>query len=190
VRQTVRITWKIDPVAEQSGMLELSITVGGSSFSASGETSVVLDAYADFKEFVRSVSTAPAPEPLPASEEVVQADEGSAPEASGPQAIKAPTSLPLKPYLDRLKLRGNKEKATAIIAWSGESGEKASLTVEEVEKLWKNTSFKVPKNLARDIGKAESEGWLDSQGKRGSRTHSISGYGEGIVAGWDKSSAK
>lgn len=172
----------------EPGTLELSVTIGNSAFSASGDAQVVLDLYADFKEFVRAT-----PVLLPAgsesgsssgSDEAAGSAESDA--ESGPTEVKAPTSLPLKPYLARLKLRGNKEKATAIVAWSGESGEKAALTVGQIEQLWKKTPFRAPANLARDVRAAEAEGWLDSQGKPGSpdMTYSINGYGEGIVAGW------
>lgn len=170
----------VPTVPTQDGTLELSVTVGNWSFSASGETSVVLDAYADSKEFVGATPTVAPPE-ASRSEQAA-----TAPAASTRTEVKSPTTLPLKPYLARLNLRGNQEKATAILAWSAESGNKKELTAAEVETLWKKTQFRAPANLPRDLRAAEAEGWLDSKGKSGSpdATFSINGYGEGIIAGW------
>lgn len=166
------------------------MTVGNAAFSASGETQVVLDAYADFKKYLEAAPTVAAADTRPPSEGAAGEHPAEQSEPVGtsepPAEVKSPTALPLKPYLARLKLRGNKEKATAIIAWSAESGQKAALTLAEIEQLWKKTPFKAPSNLPRDVRNAEAEGWLESQGKAGSpdTTYSINGYGEGIVAGW------
>lgn len=168
-------------MASQVGTLELSVTVGDAAFSASGETAVVLETYADFKKLLGG------PRPVHPPKRGTTAPEFEAGSDDAPPAApERHTNLPLKPYLEQFKLKGNKEKATAILAWSAESGEKTALTVSEVEKLWKRTPFKLPTKLARDLRAAEGEGWLDSQGKSGSpnATFSINGYGEGIVAGW------
>jgi hypothetical protein len=174
-------------VTEQSGNLNLSVSIGSASFSASGDKQVVLDAYEDFKALLESL---PVPAPTREAPASPAPDAGAAPpDGAAVASVKSPTSLPLKPYLEGLTLKGNKEKATAIVAWSAESGEKAALTVTDVEKLWKKTPFRAPANLPRDLRKAEAEGWIERQGKDGSpeATYSINGYGEGIVAGWTKS---
>jgi hypothetical protein len=173
-------------MTDENAELSLTISVGSWSFSASGEKKTVLDTYADFKKFLTEGQAPPVPKDLQDRQKPPADNNGSSsdPEAKGDRT----TTLPLKPYLDKLELKGNKEKATALIAWSGESGTKAALTVSEVEALWKKGPFKAPGNLARDIRKAESEGWLDSDGTAGSSdvTYSINGYGEGIVEGWAK----
>jgi hypothetical protein len=174
-------------MSPQSGELELSVSIADASFSASGETRVVLDAYADFKELIRAAPAATRPRIEASPAETAEAV--TEPKPTGDQAapeVKAPTSLPLKPYLERLKLPGNKHKAAAMVAWSAESGAKADLTVTEVEALWRRSPFKVPKNVPRDLRAAETEGWLESDGKEGSpgTTYRINGFGEGVVAGW------
>lgn len=150
---------------------------GSWAFSASGETQVVLDAYEDFKQSVVFSST-------PEKDLKPQTSASKSDEIPGP--VKNATTLPLKPYLKRLKLGTNKEKATAIIAWAGEHGYETPLTIAEIEKLWKKTPFKAPSNLRRDVRDAEHEGWLDTEGKSGSpdKTYRINGYGENAVAGW------
>jgi len=104
-------------------------------------------------------------------------------------SVKSPTDLPLKPFVAALKLRGNKEKAAAILAWSAESGSEPALNIADLEKLWRKTPFKMPSNLARDLRNAEAEGWLRREGKEGSpeARYSITGYGEDAVAGWANS---
>jgi hypothetical protein len=167
-------------MTQQSGPFELSVSFEGSSFSANGDAALVLQAYADFKELL-----------------VSRVGRGASPASRGKSAdgragaahvgeVKSPTSLPLKPYLARLNLTSNKQKATAIIAWSAESGDKADLALSDIEQLWKRTPWRAPSNLPRDVRAAETEGWLDRDGKTGSpeATYSINGYGEGIVAGW------
>jgi hypothetical protein len=160
--------------------LELSISLGGASFSASGETSVVLGAYADFKSLIGQRADPIHEKPTNRREDA----EGSTSTAS--DGVRSTTSLPLKPYLAQCTLRGNKEKATAILAWLASSDQQAALKLTEIEDLWRKTGLKPPSNLARDLAAAESEGWIDAQGKARSpvRTYSINGYGEGIVAGW------
>lgn len=163
------------------------MTIGNASFSASGQTQVVLDAYADFKELIGPDG---ALSPDPPSTKTARSRQPSSRTTPEPEStvtseeVKAPTSLPLKPYLGRLKLPGNKEKATAVLAWSAESGGEAQLTIAEIEALMKKGGFKAPKNLSRDVRKAETEGWLDSTGTGPSAKFFINGYGEGIVAGW------
>jgi hypothetical protein len=168
-------------MGDKQGQLDLSVSNGTWTFSAAGETQVVLDAYEDFKQSVMSSST---PEKNAKPKSPASTDVGKASKA--PEPVKNATTLPLKPYLKRLKLGSNKEKATAIIAWAGESGHETPLTIAEIEKLWKKTPFKAASNLRRDVRDAENEGWLDSEGKSGSpdKTYSINGYGEDIVAGW------
>ncbi len=174
-------------MSPQSSQLELSVSIASASFSATGDTQIVLDAYADFKELLRSgVPTVASGDQIceePTTENRAQPREQEHPAAT---EVKAPTSLPLKPYLARLRLRGNKHKAAALLAWSAESGEKAELTASEIEQLWRRSPFKVPKNVPRDVRAAEAEGWLDSAGKENSpsTTYRINGFGEGIVAGW------
>lgn len=178
---------------KSSAALELSVTIGGSSFSASGEASAVLEAYEDFKTLAALGSTTAGTSASEGTREDgdTQTAAGTGASASAHQ-VKAPTTLPLKPYLDRLKLRGNKEKATAIIAWSAERGNATALTVADIAQLWRSTPYKPPSNLPRDVRTAVGEGWLDTGGKPGSpqATFSINGFGEGIVAGWIKDESK
>jgi len=146
---------------------------------------LVLEAYAEFKELLSSRGSRAARAALAstgAKSDHAVSGSGAAPS----DGAKASTSLPLKPYLARLELTSNKQKAAAIIAWSAESGGKSALTVTEIEQLWKRAPWKAPSNLPRDVRDAEREGWLHRDGRTGSpeATYSINGYGEGIVAGW------
>ncbi|MBF6621256.1 MAG: hypothetical protein ITG02_13640 [Patulibacter sp.] len=176
-------------MSTESNRLELSVTFGANDFSAAGDASVVTSLYHDFKQAIQTVG-APALSAEPPTTDRNVEQQSATQEASDPAVVKAPTKLPLKPYLDRLKLRGNKEKAAAIVAWSAESGGKASLTIAEIEALWKRDApFRLPSNLGRDVRAAKSEGWLDSDGadKSPNTTYSVNGYGEGVIGGWAKS---
>lgn len=164
-------------MSAHSGDLSLSISYGDASFSAQGDVSVVLDAYKDFKNLIGSneppKEDAPAAAPKSSKSSTAQPSSGS-------------TDLPLKPFLSELDLKGNKEKATAIVAWAAASDTQNVLTIGEIEKLWKKAPFKAPSNLRRDVRTAETEGWLHREGKAGSpdATYQVTGYGQQIIEGW------
>lgn len=173
-------------MTSQSGEFSLSITLKDAAFSAQGDVSTVFDAYKDFKSLLSMKPEAGG------EASTTDLPGGPSHESSAQSDLSAShTDLPLKPYLSELKLKGNKEKATAIVAWSGSSGAKAALTLTEIEKLWKKTPFKAPSNLARDLRQAEAEGWLHREGKSGSpdATFQLNGYGQQIVEGWKTGSS-
>lgn len=163
---------------QQKADFELAVSLDGASFSARGSQSVVLDAYTDFKELIKG--SAP---PAGASKPVKPASSTPA------RLMSNKNTLPLKPFLAKLKVKSNKEKVAAILAWCAESGEESAQTPGGIKALWKKTPYKMPGNLTRDIAAAETEGWLHREGKSGSAnaTYSINGYGEGVVAGWAES---
>ena len=146
----------------------------------------MLKTFAEFKE----LAAAPRPEfEKPGGDEGDGAGGGGGDGGGGPgkkAKVKSSTTLPLKPFLAEHKLKGNKEKVAAVLAWSAESGEKQKLTFDELEALWKRGGFKMPANFPRDVRKAQSEGWIDSEGKGPTEVFLINGYGEDIVAGWLK----
>lgn len=88
-----------------------------------------------------------------------------------------------------LELAGNKERATAILAWASESG-KDRLTTNEIEGLWKKTHFKVAGNLGRDLGLAAKEGWIALEGKAPDQAWVIHGFGKDALASWGKPDEK
>ena len=164
---------------EQKGTFELAVTLGNSSFSASGDPDLVLRMFGEFKELAAAT-----PDP-PSRAERREPTESAKPSGGG--STVDTTNLPLKPFLSRLELRGNRERATAMIAWSAESGGAKQLTITQINELWKKTSFKAPSNLGnlgRDVRSAAKEGWLDSEGTGKDEVFSINGYGDGVVAGW------
>jgi hypothetical protein len=167
----------IPRMATDRAPFELSVTLGDASFSASGEADLVLRKFAEFKALA-----SPSGAPTAAKPRKVIAQAEPTPDVS--PDVKSPTTLPLKPFLSRHKLRGNKEKAAAVLAWSAESGEKHKLTFAELETLWKRTGFKTPTNLTRDVRAAAKEGWLESEGAGKDEVFFIAGYGEGVLAGW------
>jgi hypothetical protein len=176
-------------MTSQSGEFSLSVSFKDAAFSAHGDVTTVLEAYDDFKDLLSMT-----PHPSDAAAIAVVSPGGSTKDPSSQLAGEpaARTDLPLKPYLSGHSFKGNKEKATAIVAWSGLSGNEPALTHAEIEKLWKKTPFKAPSNLARDIGNAEAEGWLHRNGKVGSpdATFQLTGYGQQILEGWKATGSK
>jgi len=167
-------------MAAEPGAFELSITIGDASFSASGPSDLVLSSFAEFKELVASGAKPPARTPKPAA---VSADNQNAPD--GTVETRQVTTRALKPFLGEHTLKGNKEKITAILAWSAErDGEKDKLSRDELKTLWKQTG-KVPAGFSRDLRAAEVEGWIESEGKGQGTVFFIAPvHGEDTVAGW------
>jgi hypothetical protein len=169
-------------MTSHSGEFTLSVSLGTASFSAEGATAVVLEVYEDFKKLLASIDLPPAPDPGHPQGKI---EEGEPKPRVTPTPSEA-TELPLKPYLAGLKLKGNRERVTAIVAWGSASGNHDALKLAEIEALWKKTPFKAPGNLPRDVRNAETEGWLHRDGKVGSpdAAFHLTGYGQQIVEGW------
>ena len=163
----------IPHMATSTAPFQLSVTLGTASFSASGDATLVLQTFAEFKELAATPNVSRA-KPQQSVEQ---------PESKHDAEVKRSTTLPLKPYLSNYKLPGNKHKTAAVLAWSAESNGKRALTLAELEALWKRTSFKMPKNLGRDVRAAREEGWLDSEGTGRAELFSINGFGEDAVSG-------
>jgi hypothetical protein len=163
-----------------SAQFQLSVSLGGDSFSACGKHDLVLKAFEDFKEL-----TGQARDSLPSK------GRGSATKTK-PATGAANASLgglPLPAYVKSLKLAGNKERATAILVWAAENG-KDRLKTTEIESYWKTTHFKRPGNLGRDLGLAAKEGWIALEGKPPDQAWVVHGFGKEALASWGKSEAK
>ena len=150
----------------QSDAFELSMTVGNSTFSASGPVKAVMDAFGEFKALLTEEPAKPAD--VPAKE-----DPPGAASVSGPTQSST-TGVPLAQFVGREDLKGNAQIATAIVAWAADRESKASLTIPEIRDYWsKKTSIKLPQNLGRDVRAAAKKGWLEQSGDG----YSASGYG-------------
>lgn len=165
-------------MADSSKILELSITVGDASFAAAGDPDLVLKAYADFQEWARA-STGKGSTPTDKRGKKTDRDDQPADQKPGGGG-----SLELKPFLNQYTLTSNKQRGTALLAWSATKGSKA-LTFAEIQDLWRKSGFKVPKrHLTRDVRSAETEGWIESEGSGRDERFSVSTYGEGQLATW------
>jgi len=163
-----------------SAAFELSVSIGGDSFSASGKHDLVLKAFEDFKTLTGR-SGDPAPTKPRGSARKTKSNSGGASSSTA-------DGLLLPAFVKSIKLAGNKEKATAILAWAAENG-KDRLTTNEVENLWKKTHFKVASNLSRDLGAAAKEGWIELEGKAPDQAWVIHGFGKTALASWGEADA-
>lgn len=160
----------------------LSITLGDASFSASGDSQLVLDAFAEFKELARS---APKRRNTPPQHDqsVDKADEVPASDTGG----ASDEDLPLPAFLATLKLSGNTQIGTAILDWSKRYANKDTLTSAELYDLWGSTSYKPPSrvaNLTRDMKKAGQQGWIKVSGKGSDLKFQAYGFTTKTVDGW------
>lgn len=177
-------------MSDAGSAFELSLTVGDTQFSASGTEKAVREAFDVFREWVDSGSRVGTPAlqtgqspPTHAAATTPQA--ASSPPSAAPSAPpKVSDSLPLKPFLADFKLRGNKERAAGIAAWSAASGNGEELSLEQFEQLWKRSGAKMPGNLGRDVRAAEKDGWLHESKNDKTVVWSITSFGEGEMESW------
>lgn len=145
---------------ERSGF-ELNITVGDSSFQASGDADVVMKALGEFKSLVGD-----APK--------VKRETKKTPDESDDQAGDG-KSIVLPLFIKERNPKGNPLTATAIVAWAQlHGGKPQGVTASEALALWKTTSMKAPGNLPRDLTSAAKDGLLEKKG----RTYTVTGHGK------------
>jgi hypothetical protein len=167
-------------VTEGTEHLDLSVTVGGASFTGTGPADRVMAALERFSALVAEYGVAP---PAGTSGEQAAADAAGAGETDEPAAAATPpqesaaSKVPLPRFLESDAIKGNSKIATAIVVWAADHEQKDGLTTGEIEKYWKSTKLKVPRNTSRDIGAAVKEGWLHRDG----RTLSATGYGREAI---------
>lgn len=146
----------------ESGALELSITLGDATFTASGSSDIVMSALSEFKAMLGDV---------PRAKRDARKTHAGAEEPSGGGEKKV--VLPL--FVKERNPKGNPLTATAIVAWAQIYGDRADgITAAEALKLWKTTSMKPPGNLSRDMASAAKEGLLEKKGT----TYTVTGHGK------------
>lgn len=147
-----------------SGSFELNITVGDSTFQASGNADVVMKALAEFKGLLADAPKAK----RPSKTTTVEEDSADDTPADG-------KTLDLPLFLKEKNPRGNPLIATAIVAWAElHDGKTGGISAADALRLWKTTSMKAPGNLARDMASAAKEGLLEKSG----RTYTVTGHGK------------
>jgi hypothetical protein len=158
--------------------LDLSVTIGGASFTGAGPADRVEAALARFSELIAQSG---AKQPAGAKPDagrgsgVAEAKEEAA-EATPPQKSAA-SKVPLPTFLEGDGIKGNSKIATAIVIWAAAHDQKDGLTKAEIEARWKGTRLKVPSNTSRDISDAVKAGWLIRDGS----TYTASGYGREAI---------
>lgn len=165
-----------------SSRFRLDVSFGEASFSAEGEASLVLEAFATFREDLSSRVGARTPirvkaTPPPADEGSLGPDDA----AEGPDPGSAfAKGTPLSAFLKEKEPEGNDEVAAAMAVWANANQGTTEFTASVMEDLWSRSGRKKPRNISRDLKKAAQEGWLD-QASRGKYT--LPSYGINFVRG-------
>jgi hypothetical protein len=155
---------------EESGSrpdgVHVSVAVGGATFTASGPTDAVREFFDDFKALL----AAGVPSPPPIDQQADRPAAGTPPPAGPP--------LRIGEFARQLDLKGNPNRAAAIVVWSARYGDKAELSRGDIETLWRQTSWKKAGNLTRDIAQALRSGLLHREGAGNRSVYSATGLGE------------
>lgn len=162
--------------------LDLSLTIGESSFSGSGKSDVVMSALERFLGAVGEDDSAVSPtveKPVkpPAKRQTKRrTSNAQAPNGSSATPIQV-VKEPLPALLKKLDLRGNKKIGTAVVAWAAVNDGKSVCSVAEVRGYWRRTPLKAPANLNRDLEDAAKAGWLNKTDDG----YSLTGFGKSEV---------
>ena len=150
---------------EETEHLDLSVTLGGASFTGAGPAERVMAALEKFSELVANVDLDLAAEST--------AEEGEPAAEVKPAAAGEKEPLPV--FLRSKKLKGNVETAAAIVAWAQKhDGKTQGVRSGEIATYWRGTSVKEPGNLGRDLGNAIKAGLLHREGGR----YTVTGFGK------------
>jgi hypothetical protein len=155
-------------MADTNGF-ELNITVGDSSFQASGEADLVMKALAEFKTLVADT-------PAPKRKPVEKAPPPGGGQGTGAGGAGSGEKVPIAIFLRR-SWPNQAAQATAIFAWAKRFDGKEKLKPGEMEAYWKKVAKK-PGNPTAVCQRAEKEGWLSAEG---GGYYSITGHGETMV---------
>jgi hypothetical protein len=135
----------------------LEVSFGDASFAAEGSVKQVMDAYAVFRQ--DAVGEQP-PSVAPKADPPKPSGKAKA-EKQNPQGGRTP--LPV--FLQSHPPKNNAEAVAVLATWATEHGGEAEITTKLIQKLFRQSGRKMPKNLSRDIGTAETNGWLDKDGR-------------------------
>lgn len=163
--------------AHEGHTLSLRINFGRASFKANGDAAAVLGAFDAFQAFH-------AAQPPSADESQPDKTNHEPPSSSSPeQAQPEPTSsasglVPLSVFLSQKQLpRGNAIIALGIAVWAKRYKGEDVFTADTMKAFWRDSKKKVPANIARDLGTAASEGWLERL-TTGAGNYGLTSYGE------------
>jgi hypothetical protein len=169
-------------MSEETDHLDLSVTVGGASFTGAGAADRVMVALERFSELVANHGAGPTPAATvsEAADELGTAAQAKAePDAQPTAPQESPASkVPLPKFLQRETIKNNSHIATAIVVWAADHDGKATASLEEIEGYWKGTPYPVPKNLRRDVTAAVKKSWLI---REDDKSHTATGYGREAI---------
>ena len=165
-----------------AAILALTVELGQARFQAEGAGSLVIDAFQNFRDFYGEYMPLGAAELGGTEEDTQQHGGGSTGQeaetlAQTNQTPRAGDSVPLSVFLDGKKLpRGNAAIALGIAVWAKRYRSEDQVDAEMMKAHWRISKRKVPANIARDLGTAASEGWIERLPALG--RYSVTGYGE------------
>jgi hypothetical protein len=152
--------------ADTSTPFRLEISLGGGSFSAEGESALVMQAFEIFREELRATGRTGRRD-----QEKVRDEEGESTDA-GDEEKREPDphaafakGKPLPVFLREKGPKTNDSAVAVMAVWANANQGTAEFTVATVEELWRRSGRKKAGNLARDLSRAANNGWLDKAGR-------------------------
>jgi hypothetical protein len=160
-------------MADHSDHLNLSITIGGSSFSGAGPADQVTAAMDKFTDLLAAQGSEPPPRP-PATDEKDETSDPPGDKPAPPAGVGE--KVPFGVFMKR-KFPNQHATAAAIFTWAKRYDGKESMKPGEMETYWKKV-LKKPGNPTAVCQNAEKQGWLENVG---GGQYAITGHGEKSV---------
>lgn len=166
-------------MATAAGTFRLEVSYGDSSFSAEGDSNLVMRAFETFRQDLESEQGRPRRQKPDASETKDDETEEEAGGGADPHAAFA-KGKPLSAFLKEKNPKTNDSAVAVMAIWANANQGTTEFTVSLIEDLWSRSGRKKPKNVPRDMAKAASNGWLDKSGRA---KYTLPSYGIDFVRG-------
>lgn len=140
--------------------LRLEITSGDASFSAEGDSAVVIEAYKTFREDVL-LGTTPASSPKGPVKGQSANGKADKPKQNG----HGTDNVPLAVFQTAHPSKTQAEAVAVLTTWANLNDGTEEFTRETVEELWRKSGRKKAGNIHQAILDAEKKGWLDKKGR-------------------------
>jgi hypothetical protein len=158
----------------------LEVSFGDASFSAEGDSDLVMQAFETFRGDLYAGGRDQALVIQEKRGDRAPKDEDKGAEVGADPHAAFAKGTPLGAFLTEKAPKTNDSAVAVMAVWANANEGTTEFTISVMEDLWRRSPRKKPANLARDMGKAAKRGWLDEAGRA---KYALPSYGIDYVRG-------